>query len=243
LLGRNRIQFQSLPFYAPPYLRMQLSRQMQRLAEEQDSIGWTHFLEGKISKQFYHIQQAYLAGSQSPMNGRDWVKSFISELLVISHTQWLFRNITLHDKRQGYIATTRRKELLTEIEKLHNTPIEDIPPESRFLLDCDLDELKASDNDYQEHWIDAILAARRAGLRLRRLNIRLHQQSRRRRHRSSTQHTPRPPIERVMTQQPVSYTVFADLLDIPPRTRPSEASIEIELASNKRRKRRRRNAD
>jgi hypothetical protein len=38
------------------------------VAEEQDSIGWTHFLEGKISKQFYHIQQAYLAGSQSPMN-------------------------------------------------------------------------------------------------------------------------------------------------------------------------------
>jgi hypothetical protein len=77
---------------------MQLSGQMQRLAEEQDSIGWTHFLEGKISKQFYHIQQAYLAGSPSPLNGRDWVKSFISELLTISHTQWLFRNITLHDK-------------------------------------------------------------------------------------------------------------------------------------------------
>jgi hypothetical protein len=172
------------------------------------------------------------------MNGR-----FISELLVISHTQWLFRNITLHDKRQGYIATTRRKELIAEIEKLHNTPIEDIPPESKFLLDCDLDELKASDNDYQEHWIDAILAARRAGLRLRRLNVRLHQQSRHRRHRSPTQRTPRPSIERVTTQQPVSYTVFINLLDIPHGTRPSEVSIEIQLASNNRRKRRRRNAD
>ncbi len=242
LLGRNRIQFQALPVYAPPYLRLQLTRQMQRLAEEQDSIGWIHFLEGKISKQFYHIQQAYLAGSPSPHNGRDWVKSFISALLNISHTQWLFRNITLHDKRQGFLATMRKKELIADIEKLHHTPIDDIPPESRFLLDCELDELKAADNDHQEHWINAILAARKAGLRLRRLNIRLHLQSRRRRRLRS--HPPPPPsFERVTTQQPVSHTVFADLLEIPPRTRPSEASIEIQFASNKRRKRRRKNPD
>ena len=76
-----------------------------------------------------------------------------------------------------------KTQLITEIEKLHNTPIEDIPDESRFLLDCELSELKSADNDYQEHWIEAILAARRAGLRLRRLNVRLHQQSRRRRRR------------------------------------------------------------
>ncbi len=172
---------------------------------------------------------------------RDWVKTFISELLNISHTQWLFRNITLHDKRQGFIAATRKKELLAEIEKLHNTPIDDIPSESKFLLDCDLDELKAADNDYQEQWVEAILAARKAGLRLRRLNVRLHQQSRRRRRRSRTTHLPI--FERITSQQPVSYAVFADLLEPPPRTRPSEASIETQLASNKRRKRRRKNED
>ena len=172
---------------------------------------------------------------------RDWVKTFISELLNISHTQWLFRNITLHDKRQGFIAATRKKELLAEIEKLHNTPIDDIPSESKSLLDCDLDELKAADNDYQEQWVDAILAARKAGLRLRRLNVRLHQQSRRRRRRSRTTHLPI--FERITSQQPVSYAVFADLLEPPPRTRPSEASIETQLASNKRRKRRRKNED
>jgi hypothetical protein len=224
---------------------MQLSGQMQRLAEEQDSIGWTHFLEGKISKQFYHIQQAYLAGSPSPLNGRNWVKSFtfISELLTISHTQWLFRNITLHDKRQGFLAVTRKKELISEIEKLHNTPINDIPSESKFLLDCTLDELKAADNDYQEHWIKAILAARQAGLRLRRLNVRLHQQFCRRRRRLRPYQPPPPSFEQIHTQQPVSYAVFADLLEIPLRTRPNEASIEAQFASNRRRKRRRRNED
>jgi len=212
---------------------------MQRLAEEQDSIGWTHFLEGKITKQFYHIQQAYLAGSPSPLNGRDWVKAFITHLLSISHTQWLFRNITLHDKRQGFIAATRKKELIAEIEQLHNTPLEDIPKDSRFLLDCDLNELKSADNDYQEHWIESILAARKAGLRLRRLDARLHQQSRRRRRRPRPHTLTTPTFTRITSQQPVSHTVFGDLLEPPPRRRPSEAAIETLLTSNKRRKRRR----
>lgn len=152
---------------------MRLSHQMQWLAEEHDSIGWTHFLEGKISKQFYHIQQAYLAGSPSLLDGCDWVKASISELLTISHTQWLLCNITLDDKRQGFLAVTRKKELISHIEQLHNIPIDEIPAGSKILLNCVLVELKAVDNDYQEHWIDAILAARRsAGLRLRCLNTR-----------------------------------------------------------------------
>jgi hypothetical protein len=87
-------------------------------------------------------------------------------------------------------VATWKKELLAEIEKLHNTPIDDISLESKFL----------QDNDYQEQWIDAILAARKAGLRLRRLNLRLHQQSRCRRH-----HPRSPSFERVTTQQPVQF--------------------------------------
>ena len=78
LLGRNRVQFQALHLYAPPYLWMHLSGKMQHLAEEQDSIGWMHFLEGKISKQFYHIQQVYLTELSSHLNGSDWVKAVIT---------------------------------------------------------------------------------------------------------------------------------------------------------------------
>jgi hypothetical protein len=125
-----------------------------------------------------------------------------------------------HDKCQGFLAATRKKELLAEIEKLHNTPIDDIPPESKFLLDCDLDELRAADNDHQEQWIDAILAARKAGLHLRRLNVRLHRQSRCGRHRLRSPPPPPTSFEQVTTQQSVSYAAFANLLETPPRTRP-----------------------
>jgi hypothetical protein len=68
----------------------------------------------------------------SPLNGRDWVKAFIFELLTISHTQWLFSYITPHDKHQGFLEVTRKKELIAEIEELHNTPIDDISAERKF---------------------------------------------------------------------------------------------------------------
>jgi hypothetical protein len=82
------------------------------LAEDQDEIGWINFMKGKISKHFLRIQQTYLAGSNSRINGRDWVSRFIKELLTISHTQWLFRNITLHDRKRGFIVATQRAKQL-----------------------------------------------------------------------------------------------------------------------------------
>ena len=102
---------------------------MLSLAEDQDEIGWINFMEGKISKHFLLIQQAYLAGSNSRINGRDWITRFIS------HTQWLFRNITLHARKRGFLITTQLAKLIKEIEILHDTPVEDVPPESQFLLD------------------------------------------------------------------------------------------------------------
>ena len=219
------------------------------LAEDQDEIGWIDFMEGKISKHFLRIQQTYLAGSNSRINGRDWVTHFIKELLTISHTQWLYRNITLHDRKKGFLIATQLAKLIKDIELLHDTPVDAVPSESQFLFEFDIDELRSSDASHHEHWIAAIKAARRAGLRLRRLNLRHNQTAQRLRRQQrlrplrgrSRQHLPRP--RPVCTQQPVSFAIFGDMVEPPARRRPSEASIEVELASNRRRKRRRRNID
>jgi len=255
LLSRNKVKFADLPYYAPPYLRLRFTPSIRRLAEDQDKIGWTHFLEGKVSKQFLVIQQRYLAGTSTKLNGKDWMNKFIANLLNISHTQWLFRNVTLHDKIHGFLVSARRQDFIKTIEKLHDLPPSDIPKESQFLLDCDIEELRSADPAYQEHWIAALQAARTAGLRLRRLQLRQERQQNsprdrlRRRQRSSQGPNPssphtqrrRGPLARPLAQQqPVLLSVFGDLVAPVTRIRPSVASMETELASNKRRKRRRR---
>ena len=80
-----------------------MSPQFKALAASQDIIGWREFTEGHISTHFYAIQSFHLAMSRSYLNGEDWTKQFISKILQITHSQWIFRNYTLHDKHRGYL--------------------------------------------------------------------------------------------------------------------------------------------
>ncbi len=39
--------------------------------------------------------------TSSFLNGADWAKQFISKILHITHSHWIFHNFSLHDKRIG----------------------------------------------------------------------------------------------------------------------------------------------
>jgi hypothetical protein len=82
-----------------PLLKMGcMSPQSKALACSQDLIGWRDFTEGYISTHFYEIQSFHLAMSSSYLNGKDWTKQLISKLLQITHSQWIYCNISLHDR-------------------------------------------------------------------------------------------------------------------------------------------------
>ncbi len=99
------------------------SRDIRVAAVGQDLIGWTEFLHGKVSVEIAAIQNLHCMSAPScRITGADWMKNFISHLLQISHSQWIFRNYTLHDKRQGYLRLRLRKEVLREIHELLETP-------------------------------------------------------------------------------------------------------------------------
>ena len=80
-----------------------MSPQFKTLMASQDLIGWQEFTEGNISTHFYSIQSFHLAMSSNYLNGEDWTKQFISKLLQITHSQWIFHNFSLHDKTHGYL--------------------------------------------------------------------------------------------------------------------------------------------
>ena len=76
-----------------------MSHQFRALAESQDLIGRRDFTEGYVSTHFYPIQSSHLTMSSNYLNGEDWTKQFISKLLQITHSQWIYRNISLHCRR------------------------------------------------------------------------------------------------------------------------------------------------
>ncbi len=119
-------------------------------------------MEGNISTLFYQRQQSHLTMSSSYLNGTDWTKQLISRLLTITHSQWIYRNISLHSNQGGQLHKERVEQMREEIEELLETEPGEIPTESQFLLDMSMEEITASHTETQAYWIKAVSAARQA---------------------------------------------------------------------------------
>ncbi len=132
---------------------------MKALAKSQDIIGYHNFMKGYISTHFYEIQSFHLAMSSSYLNGTDWAKQFISKLLHVTHSEWIFCDISLHDKINGYLHKKKSEEILLELESLAGTAPEDVPLESQFLLEINFSELSKFHTKSQKYWILAVNAA------------------------------------------------------------------------------------
>eukprot|EP00956_Cyclotella_meneghiniana_P021192 scaffold38237_cov55-Cyclotella_meneghiniana.AAC.1 len=156
ILGRGVVKFASLPIHSVDVLR---------LAHQQDLIGWDNFMEGKISNMFAVVQHGHLCNASRLLTSFDWTHHFISKLLHITHGQWIYRNITKHHEKHGLLPVAERRKLLREIDQVMQLPPEDIPEESRFLLEIDFTKLKNDSTDKQSYWVHAIKAAVTAGRR------------------------------------------------------------------------------
>ncbi len=142
-----------------------MSRAVSEVAEDIDMIGWTDLFHGRIPLSLTKFQQAYCASFNSRMTGTDWAKALVTKLLNISHGQWMYRNFSLHNKTKGHLRLTKQAEVLSEIATLATSRPEDIPPESRFLLEVEVITLDKQSLARQEYWISAMKAALKAGRR------------------------------------------------------------------------------
>jgi hypothetical protein len=174
-LNQDYLTDLELAYWIPKYILMRgykpfaslgtMSPKMRALTTSQDKTGWRNFMEGCISTHFYFIQHYHLALSGSCLNGSDWTKSLISKLLHITHSQWIYSNFTLHDKLCGYLHNKTLEDIQLTIEELAEMSPEDIPKESKFLLEINFGKLTKSHIENQQYWIIALQAAITAGRR------------------------------------------------------------------------------
>ena len=136
-----------------------LSIDMRRVAASQDLIPWKDFMEGKLSKEWFTLQRLSLACSSSRLTIADWSKRLISQVLQVSHAQWIFRNVSLHDHQRGYLALQERTAVLEEIDRLSQLDSDQVPGESRYLLEIDFTALNQSLAEKQAYWLFAMRAA------------------------------------------------------------------------------------
>jgi hypothetical protein len=136
-LEKDGSTYQELTYWIPKYILMRGDKPfadmgaMSSRAQSLDKIGYCNFIEGHISIHFYEIQTFHLAMSSSFLNGANWAKQFISKILHITHSQWIFHNISLHDKKiNGYLHKKKAEEIALELELMAGIAPEDVPAKS-----------------------------------------------------------------------------------------------------------------
>ena len=61
------------------------ARQYRVLGQAQDRIGWRHFTEGKLTKEFRAIQKRFLRQEDTQLTADSWVKGLVGKLLEMTH--------------------------------------------------------------------------------------------------------------------------------------------------------------
>ncbi len=171
-MSKDNLTNPEIRYWIPKYILMRgskplaemgfVSPQFKALVISQDIIGWREFTEGHILSHFYEIQSFYLEMSSCYLNGEDWTKQFISKILQITHSQWIFRNISFHNKKNGYLRNKTADELLQHINSMSEVSPEELPESSRFLLEKTFSELSKHHLETQQYWTLAVDAALKA---------------------------------------------------------------------------------
>jgi hypothetical protein len=138
--------------------------QYRRLAASVDCIGWRRLMEGMISRELVELQKYAVTGTGSRMSVETWAKELVIKLLEVTHGQWLYRNVVVHDRTAGDLVTRRKEEIRDALEEQMELGEEGLAEEDRFLLEINLDELDNSTGEDQTYWLLSLQAARDARL-------------------------------------------------------------------------------
>ncbi len=80
----------------------------------------------------------------------------------MTHGQWIYRNLLVHDRTTGILETQKKEELQAAIEAQQDLVPEGLADEDKFLLEVRLEDLEETSGDRQAYWLLAIEAARAA---------------------------------------------------------------------------------
>jgi hypothetical protein len=143
-------------------ISLELPPVMQNLAHSHDIIGWDLFMMGMLSKQMAAVQSVYLLQHHYSRPVSKWLSELITQLLQVTHCQWIYRCVLVHDRSTGTLVSAHKEELMKEIAYQLELGAEGLAEDDRFLLECNFDELTTTNVVQQEYWILAIQAAREA---------------------------------------------------------------------------------
>jgi hypothetical protein len=115
---------------------------------------------GMVSSKILPIQSDFFLHSKSSSCATHWISGLITQLLQVTHTQWIYQCILVHNCTTGTLISAHKEELLKEIDCQLTLGQEGLAEEDRFLLECNFNNLTTTTGEHQEYWLLAIQATR-----------------------------------------------------------------------------------
>ena len=118
-------------------------------------------MEGMFTKEMMPIQTDYVELGECTLTLDKWAQGLVVKLLEVTHGQWLYRNVHVHDAVSGVAATARKEEIQQFIEDQIELGEEGLEENDHYLLEVNLEDLESTSGEEQHYWLLQIQAARR----------------------------------------------------------------------------------
>ena len=135
---------------------------LSQFAQETDFLGWRNFMEAKVSKRLFAIQEEWLRELDSNRTIESWTRGFLTKLLDITHQQWLYRNARLHIRHVEGLTLTEHEHILGKVQSLIHTDPMALLPEHRDLLRVDYEALGQGSSVDRQYWVATVESALKA---------------------------------------------------------------------------------
>ncbi len=136
-----------------------MGSQYQLMAEDRDTIGWRRFMEGMLSWRLVGLQANHYALTGEGLQLLPWASQLVIRLLEVTHGQWIYRNIQVHDEAQGKLRTQEKERLQRDSEEQTELGFEGVLETDRPLANVPLEDLECCGGKWQEYWLLAVRAA------------------------------------------------------------------------------------
>ena len=92
---------------------------------------------------------------------KKWASQLVIHLLEVTHGQWVYRNIQVHDEACGSLRTREKEQLQADIEEQMELGFDGFVAMDRSLATVALEDLESSNGNQQEYWLLVVRAAAR----------------------------------------------------------------------------------
>ena len=121
-------------------------------------------MEGMISKKLVCMYEDFHTLTGEGITTLSWASQLVVRLLEVTHGQWIYRNVQVHDDQQGLLRTREKEAIQQQIEAEMELGFENFLPMDKGLADITLEDLESNDGLHQEYWLIAVKTARAAAL-------------------------------------------------------------------------------